>query len=161
VKVNGLKCLALFDSGSTTTCVSPAVADVTKMRTFNLKNPVTLQLGCVGSRSKINYGAQARISVGSLSDEDVYVDLVNLDKYDMVLGTPFMNKYKCKLDFEQGGVMINGAWVPSLKGGEEGEPRKTVSTHRKSRTPQMAVESQDARRVATRGAPHNARQGLN
>ncbi|KZV59657.1 hypothetical protein PENSPDRAFT_595041 [Peniophora sp. CONT] len=161
VNVNGLKCLALFDSGSTTTCIAPAVADVAKIRTFPLNNPVTLQLGCVGSRSKINYGATTRISVGSLVNEDVYVDLVNLDKYDMVLGTPFMNKYKCVLDFENGGVRINGQWVPSLIGGEDGEPKKTVNTRHRASTPKMTVGNKDARRAATRGAPQDARQGLN
>ncbi|KAH7902890.1 hypothetical protein BJ138DRAFT_987968, partial [Hygrophoropsis aurantiaca] len=58
VTLNGFKAYALFDSGSTTDSVSPQVTKVAKLPVFQLENPVTLQLGCVGSRSKIFYGCE-------------------------------------------------------------------------------------------------------
>ncbi|KZV59623.1 hypothetical protein PENSPDRAFT_595105, partial [Peniophora sp. CONT] len=121
VNLNGVDCLALFDSGSTMSGVSQGVVDVAKIPSFALEPPLTLQLGCVGSRSKINFGANTTMSVGALKNEKVYLDIVNLDRYDVVIGTPFMHDYGVVLDFEKGAVKINGAWVPALKGGE-GEP---------------------------------------
>lgn len=101
--------------------ISQSVIDVAKIPSFELSPSLTLQLGCVGSRSKINFGANTSMTVGALQNEPVYLDIVNLDRYDVVLGTPFMHDYGVVLDFEKGAIRINGSWVPSLKGGE-GEP---------------------------------------
>ncbi|KZV59629.1 hypothetical protein PENSPDRAFT_550303, partial [Peniophora sp. CONT] len=118
INLNGVDCLALFDSGSTMSGVSQGVVDVAKIPSFALEPPLTLQLGCVGSRSKINFGANTTMSVGALQNEKVYLDIVNLDRYDVVIGTPFMHDYGVVLDFEKGAIKIKGAWIPALKGGE-------------------------------------------
>jgi hypothetical protein len=49
VKIDGLKALILFDSGSTTDLVTPEFAFATKAKQFKLEDQVVLQLGCVGS----------------------------------------------------------------------------------------------------------------
>ncbi|KAI0044588.1 hypothetical protein FA95DRAFT_1459465, partial [Auriscalpium vulgare] len=107
VEVNGVKAYALFDTGSTTVSVTPDFARVSRIPLTALENPVTLQLGCVGSRSKINFGATVNISVGPVSEAH-YVDIVNIDRYDMIVGTPFMYRFGVCLDFAQGTVSIRG-----------------------------------------------------
>ncbi len=47
--VNGLNAFTLWDTGSTSTVMSPNFADISKALVFNLIEPVTLQLGTVGS----------------------------------------------------------------------------------------------------------------
>jgi hypothetical protein len=37
----------------------------------------------------------------------IYVDIVNFDHYDMIIGTPFMRKNKVLLDFEKNQVIVN------------------------------------------------------
>ncbi|KAI0027997.1 hypothetical protein K488DRAFT_59835, partial [Vararia minispora EC-137] len=122
---------ALIDTGSTTTTISPAVVDLAKAERIQLKNPATLQLGCVGSRSKINFGTYPRVSIGPLMDEKIYADVVNIDRYDMIIGTPFLHQYGCVIDFENHTFSIRGQAVPLLVGGGERDPKhqKTGLTH--------------------------------
>jgi hypothetical protein len=118
VTVNGVKALALFDSGSTTVSVSPEFVTVAKIATHPLKNPVTLQLGCVGSRSKINFGCNIEISFAKLVNEPIYADVVNIERYDMVIGTPFLHQFRCMLDFESNTIVVNNQRVDGLEGGD-------------------------------------------
>ncbi|KAI0026680.1 hypothetical protein K488DRAFT_21224, partial [Vararia minispora EC-137] len=113
VNVNGeFDAYALIDTGSTTTTISPATVDLASVDRIQLKDPATLQLGCVGSRSKINFGAYPRISIGPLSNEKIYADVVNIDRYDMIIGTPFLHQYGCVIDFAGRTFTIRGEVVP-------------------------------------------------
>ncbi|KAH9964921.1 hypothetical protein BC827DRAFT_1126951 [Russula dissimulans] len=49
VKVNSLDTYALLNSGCTTVSVTHDFAHVAKLKVTQLENPVTLQLGTVGS----------------------------------------------------------------------------------------------------------------
>jgi hypothetical protein len=44
----------------------------------------------------------------------MYVDIANFDKYDMVIGTPFMYNHQVKLDFESQSICINGTKIPAI-----------------------------------------------
>ena len=79
VKVNGLEAYALLDSGSTTMSITNDFARVAKLSVLQLENPVTLQLGTIGSRSMINYGTKAQIELGPIKEDDAYLDIVNID----------------------------------------------------------------------------------
>ncbi|KAK0485571.1 hypothetical protein EDD18DRAFT_1111371 [Armillaria luteobubalina] len=78
-QVNGILVLTLWDSGSTLTAMSPHFADVSKALVFNLVDPVMLQLGTVGSRSKINFRTIADMELAGLTTNE-YVDVVNIDR---------------------------------------------------------------------------------
>jgi hypothetical protein len=54
MKINGTEAYSLFDSGSTTDAVMPDFTRVAELEAKELVKPVTLQLGCSGSHSKIN-----------------------------------------------------------------------------------------------------------
>ncbi|KAH9840957.1 uncharacterized protein C8Q71DRAFT_854806 [Rhodofomes roseus] len=116
--INGLQALVLLDSGSTTDSISPDFARVSGIQAFELENPAILQLGCVGSRSRINYGANVPVIWGTFRGE-VYFDVVNLDRYDAVLGTPFMRKFGVCLDFAQSSIRIGQHVIPALLPREE------------------------------------------
>ena len=118
VVVNGMKGLALLDSGSSVDCVSPEFARVAKLPVFPLDKPVGLQLGCVGSRSSINFGVRDKVRFGNQSEE-VYLDVVNVDHYDLILGVPFLRQFKLKLNFDDDTIVIGREAIPSLKKGEE------------------------------------------
>jgi hypothetical protein len=90
VKVNGIEAYALLDTGSTTMSITHDFAHVAKLSVIQLENPVPLQLGTVGSQSIINYGARTHLELGPVSEDDAYLDVVNIDRYDMIIGTPFM-----------------------------------------------------------------------
>ncbi|KAI0699975.1 hypothetical protein BC835DRAFT_1412323 [Cytidiella melzeri] len=88
-EVNGLKGKILLNSGSLINAISPSFVMVAKITAFPLENPIGLQLGCVGSWSKINFGVQVALCMGGMSHE-TYLDVVNIDHYDMILGIPFL-----------------------------------------------------------------------
>jgi hypothetical protein len=103
--INGVKAYTLFDSGSTTDAISADFTRVARLPVYILDDPVTLQLGCAGSRSKINFGSVAKTDFANISD-DTYLDVANLDKYDSILGTPFLVRHGIALDFERKEIII-------------------------------------------------------
>ncbi|KAF7970992.1 hypothetical protein HWV62_22241 [Athelia sp. TMB] len=107
VTINGHQALALFDSGSTTDSITPEFGFVSRTKQFKLDEQIILQLGCVGSRSKISYGAVAPVTIFSVTEE-MYFDVVNIDRYDAILGTPFLKKHGVCIDFKNRGVVIDG-----------------------------------------------------
>ena len=56
-----------------------------------------------GSRSMINYGTHATIKIGCKVVEE-YFDIVNVEHYDTILGTPFLRKMGIVLDFRSPGM---------------------------------------------------------
>ncbi|KAK0488064.1 hypothetical protein EDD18DRAFT_1360024 [Armillaria luteobubalina] len=94
-------------------------ADMSKALIFKLTEPVMLQLGMVGSRSKINFGIMANMEIaGVMSNE--YVNFVNTDHYDLLMGMPFMHQHRVILNFEWKCISINGSdisaeVIPAMK----------------------------------------------
>ena len=119
VKINGLEAYALLDTGSTTISITHDFARVAKLKIKQLENPVPLQLGTVGSRSMINFGAQTQLELGPVREDDVYIDVVNIDRYDMIIGTPFMRQHGLVLDFETNALSIRGEPIPILTSTQE------------------------------------------
>ena len=113
-----LNALTLFDTGSTTDIVSPEYARVAGLSVFSLNVPVPLQLGCVGSRSSINYGVTPHVTFGPVSGP-WYFDLANIDRYDVILGIPFMMHAGIILDLTTREVRIGSSVFPALKVGED------------------------------------------
>lgn len=120
VEINGIPAYALFDSGSSADVMSPDFARVSEARLFKLDRPVTLQLGCVGSRGMINHGTNATTKLRGVETRH-YFDIVNVDRYDVILGAPFMTTKKIKLDFETGQVFAGHTAIPTLSVVEERE----------------------------------------
>lgn len=73
-----------------------------------------MQLGTVGSKSTVNFGAEVQVVTAGLYSE-TYVDIVNLDRYNMIIGMPFMRTNKVLLDFERNKVIINGMEVHAIQ----------------------------------------------
>jgi hypothetical protein len=119
IKVNGLQAYTLLDSGSTTVSVTHDFARVAKLDVMQLENPVPLQLGTVGSRSMINFGTKTRLELGPVLEHDAYLDVVNIDRYDMIVGTPFMRKHGLVLNFADDTLNINGKVIETLTSGQE------------------------------------------
>ena len=69
--------------------ISPNYVRATGIPAFKLESPVGLQLACVGSKSMSSYGASSSIVFGNKHVEE-YFDMVNIDYYDVILGTPFL-----------------------------------------------------------------------
>ena len=44
-----------------------------------------------------------------------YVDIANFDRYDMIMGTPWMRRHKVLLDFDTNRVIISGVPIQAIK----------------------------------------------
>ncbi|KAG6882766.1 hypothetical protein C0992_010721, partial [Termitomyces sp. T32_za158] len=98
VQVNGYPAWMLWDSGSTTTGITPQFVHVNAIHVHELMEPLMLQLRTVGSCAIVQFGVEVKVkTLGQPTKE--YVDIANFDRYDMIIGTPFMHKNKVMLDF--------------------------------------------------------------
>jgi hypothetical protein len=149
VEINGVKAFTLFDSGSTTDSITPEFAFATRAKQITLEDQVILQLGCVGSRSKICYGTRVPVDICGVKEE-VYFDLVNLDKYDCIIGTPFMNTHGVCLDFGNRAVVVKGVTYPALTLDEEmlflRNKKETSHSKKQSRLPPRETKPISTRR---------------
>ena len=94
--------------------LSPAFTTVTRVATFPLEQQLTLQLGCVGSRSKITHEAHAQLSIGAFSAR-VYFDVANINRYDCILGIPFLWQNTAVVDFGTQKLHIGWGEIPMLQ----------------------------------------------
>ena len=115
-----MKAYTLFDTGCTTDTISPELAYLSKADRVDLKEQINLQLGTKGSRTTINYGALPKITVGPVNNVN-YVDVVDIDRYDMVLGTTFCNAHNVVLDFRTRKIWIDGVDIPAYTAVQEAE----------------------------------------
>jgi hypothetical protein len=105
VKVNSQKAVALLDLGCTTDAVTLELTRITGLKIYELKEQVPLQLSTRGSQSKINYGMKACIKYGPIKVNQ-YFDIVNINRYNVTLGTVFMRKHRIILNFKRNQVRI-------------------------------------------------------
>jgi hypothetical protein len=108
----------LFDSGCTTEAISPDFARVANIKVFPIESAITLQLGTAGSRSKVNHGTIVSAEYELLKNNE-YFDIVNLDRFDAIIGTKYMRKHGISLDFEYNTVRVRGKPTFTLTEQEE------------------------------------------
>ncbi|QRV99116.1 Reverse transcriptase (RNA-dependent DNA polymerase) [Ceratobasidium sp. AG-Ba] len=96
--INGKEVRALVDSGSLGDFMSTTVVDQLRLKREKLAKPIGLQMAVTGSRSSINHSVVGRFGYQGI-DEDRRFDVINLENYDLILGTPFMYQYKVIMGF--------------------------------------------------------------
>ncbi|KAG6881848.1 hypothetical protein C0995_000364, partial [Termitomyces sp. Mi166 len=106
VEVNGHLAWTLWDSGSTTMGIMPQFTHVNAICIHKLSEHLMLQLGTVGSRAMVQFGIEVKIKASGHPTKE-YVDITNFDRYDMIIGMPYMRKNNVILDFVKNKVVIN------------------------------------------------------
>jgi len=99
IRVNGMDAFTLFDSGSTTDSLSPDFARTSDVRVHRLEKQIPLQLGTIGSHASINFGMRMPVAFAGREGQRYYWDIVNIVRYDAIVGTVFMCRFGVKLDF--------------------------------------------------------------
>ena len=90
--------------------ISPNFIHAMGIVPIKLEQPIGLQLTCVGSKSTINYGAKSTITFRNARVKE-YFDIVNIDYYDVILGTPFLWRLNIMLEFTSPGIIRMGTTV--------------------------------------------------
>ena len=112
IRIGEIRAHVLLDCGSTLDMISANYAASSKLDMFQLKKPVKLQMATTGSKSTINFGTRAEIRIGEFSQKR-YFDVVNLDRYNAILGTPFLKDNEVMLNFkDNGSFRVAGKWFP-------------------------------------------------
>ena len=96
-EIGGVKGHCLINSRCKGIMISPSFIKVAKIKPFLLDKPIGIQLAVTGSKSVINYGENATIKYNEKEAKE-YFDIVNIDYYDEILGTPFLRKHKVVID---------------------------------------------------------------
>ncbi|KAG2152977.1 uncharacterized protein EDB93DRAFT_1102748 [Suillus bovinus] len=91
--INGCPIRVLIDTGSLADFMSSTLADQLKIKHIQLEKPLTIQLAVQGSRSKVNFGAKAQFAYQRIKEERFF-DIINLQNYDLILGTPFLFQHQ-------------------------------------------------------------------
>ena len=97
-EIGGVKAHCLIDSRCKGIMISPNFIRVAKIGPFPLDKPIGIQLAVTGSKSVINYGANMTIKYDGKQSKE-YFDIINIDYYDAILGTPFLRKHEVIIDF--------------------------------------------------------------
>ena len=63
-----------------------------------LENLLSLQLAVSGSCSKVKAMVMAQMDYQDIHENCMF-DIINIDPYDMILGTPFLYQHQVLLDF--------------------------------------------------------------
>ena len=78
--------------------ISPNFIRAAKIEPFLLDKPIRIQLAVTGSKSVINYGTNATIKYEGRESKE-YFDIINIDYYNAILGTPFLRKHEVIINF--------------------------------------------------------------
>jgi len=107
VKINGQEAIALLDSGCTMEAISPEMVQIVGLKVHQLTEQIPIQLGTKGSKSQINHGMKACIKIGTVENYH-YFNVINIDRYDIIIGMVFMKQHGIVLDFEKDQVRMRG-----------------------------------------------------
>ncbi|KAF9265029.1 hypothetical protein L218DRAFT_861209, partial [Marasmius fiardii PR-910] len=106
--------------------LSPGFAHLVNVKVHQLAEQHSLQLGTVSSCAKFNYGTIVNTSYSEINDK-TYFDIINIDRYNAIVGTYFMQKHGIQLDFEKDQILVRGKVTTSLSVGEDAAKLKRRS----------------------------------
>ncbi|KZS89811.1 hypothetical protein SISNIDRAFT_416465, partial [Sistotremastrum niveocremeum HHB9708] len=93
MRVNGKRVRALIDSGSMADFMSTTLAEQLNVPQVPLEKPINIQLASRGSRTVVNYSTTVQLQYEDI-DEKRHFDIMNVEGYDLILGTPFLYQHK-------------------------------------------------------------------
>jgi hypothetical protein len=120
MKLHNLEAFVLPNPGCMSDSVSPEFATSANLKAHELEEPMPLQLGTVGSCSKINFGLFTNFEIGKMKDNH-YFNVININRYNVILGTMFMRKHSITLDFKCNEVWVKGMILDMTKRLQAGE----------------------------------------
>jgi hypothetical protein len=105
IQINSQPCWALLDSGSLSDFIFTTLVDQLHLRSDVLETPLNLQLAMSGSRSKVKATVTAQMDYQDIHEDRTF-DVINIDSYDMILGTPFLYQHQVLLGFNPAQVTV-------------------------------------------------------
>ena len=105
VTMNSHPARALLDSGSLGDFISTTLVDQLGVKKTLLDIPLALQLAMQGSRSRVNAKITVQFRYQEI-DELRTFDIINLNSYDLILGTLWMHQHQAVLGLIQPELLL-------------------------------------------------------
>ena len=118
VTINDQPARALLDSALLGDFMSLMLADQLAVKRSTLDAPLSLQLAVQGSRSKVNSAGTVQFKYQGI-DETHPFNIINLNSYDLILGTPWMHQHQVCLGFNLACIVIRSDEPLPLKAGND------------------------------------------
>jgi hypothetical protein len=123
VKVNGIEAYTCWDSGSELDAISPDFTRATGVEPAAKKSALRIRLGTKGSSATTSYEVSPMLDFGNTKfTHDL--DVVNLDRWDLLLGSPFCNKHGVVLDYNDRTIRFGDTVINALSREEETAARR-------------------------------------
>ena len=103
--VNEKPARVLLDSGSLGDFISSTLVDQLNIKPQTLEKPIGLTMAVAGLHEAIKHSAEVNIKYQEI-DGMYRLDVVNLDRYDLILGTSFLHRHSIVLSFNPHAVHI-------------------------------------------------------
>jgi hypothetical protein len=127
--VNGVDAYTCWDSGSELDAISPDFTRATGIEPTAKVSALRIRLGTKGSSSATSYEVTPTLDFGNTKFNHA-LDVVNLDRWDLLLGSPFCNQYSVVLDYETRTIRFGDTVIKALSREEEAAVRKNGKTPR-------------------------------
>jgi hypothetical protein len=123
VKVNGIEAYTCWDSGSELDAISPDFTRATGVEPTAKQAALRIRLGTKGSSATTSYEVSPTLDFGNTKfTHDL--DVVNLDRWDLLLGSPFCNKHGVVLNYSDRTIRFGDTVMTALSREEEAAVRK-------------------------------------
>ena len=129
INVNGTPAYTCWDTGAELDCISPDFTRAIGIRATPKKVALKIRLGAKGSTTMSTYEAKAQLDFGNVHLEHL-VDVVNISRWDLIMGSPFCNKYKVILNYEDRTIRFGDTVITTLPLEEEESLRHGDTSHR-------------------------------
>ena len=123
IKINGVEAYTCWDSGSELDAISSDFTRAVGIKPTPKKNSLRIRLGTKGSESATSYESTPVLDFGN-TKVIRSLDVVNLDRWDVLLGNPFCNQYGVVLDYKNRTIRFGNTTVKALSHEEEAVVRK-------------------------------------
>jgi hypothetical protein len=129
IKINGVEAYTCWDSGSELDAISPDFIRAIGIRPKAKAEALRIRLGTKGSGASTSYEVSTNLTFGNTKFKHD-LDVVNLDRWDLLLGNPFCNKYGVVLDYGNRTIRFGDTVIKALSREEEKVVRKGSSQPR-------------------------------
>ena len=113
LKVHGTDAFVCWDSSSELDAISPDFVRAAGIKTVAKESPIKVRLATKGSTSATSYKVNVNIDLGNTTI-DHPLKVLNLDRWDVILGRYFCRRYNVCLDYESNTIRIGEHTLKAL-----------------------------------------------
>src|SRR5271156_1515115 len=127
IKIDGVEAYTCWDSGSELDAMSPDFTRAAGIDISPKDDTLKVRLGTKGSSSATSYLAKPMLEIGD-SHFKYYLDVLNLDRYNAILGSLFCNRHKVLVDFDTRTIRFGKTVIKMLTAEEDSEMLRSRQT---------------------------------